>query len=475
MSRLAKDQSGLTLVEVVVAAFVLVLGSLAVFGVLSAATVNTQRAKATQVATNRAQQELEALRSLSKEDLALIAMPPNSSDPLDPGYRVNINNGTFAIERGASPHGYEKLVLKGGPLYGGGTIDGGTVNPGPEKFTSGDVSGEIYRYIVWRNDPNCAEESCPGKQDYKQIIVAVKLDQKGNEAAERGYVEVQSNFIDPTKTGQDNPIPGAEGVATAQQFFLSDTPCSASGETAREEVAGDHALHNTLGTCASGLQSGSTVGAPDALLLAPPPDPAPEDPEVPSTYDYSDDYTPAPSAETAKGIQIRRDATSGCNYDPTGVTAEKEWEAHRWVSDPMASDFVMTNGEGAGSATLDFFTRALNDQQYTGKLCIYLFDRHEEGSPPVATDSWNEKAEIPYWEYVSTQGNGFWWSNEWEEVRDTMEFSEPVTIPAGDRLGVALSVERAGTGGEHALGILYDHPDFRSRLEVPTTTSLEGE
>ncbi|HET9162478.1 MAG TPA: hypothetical protein VFN89_03400 [Solirubrobacterales bacterium] len=474
MARLAKDQSGITLVEVVVAAFVLTLGSLAVFGVLAAATINTQRAQGTQVATDRAQQEMEALRSLSKEELALTESPKPSSDPLNPDYRVNVNNHTFAIERGTVPSGYEKLVVEGGPLHGGGAISGGNVNPGPEPFTSGEVSGEIYRYIVWRNDPNCSEESCPGTQDYKQIIVAVKLDQKDNEASERGYVEVQSDFIDPTKTGQDNPVPGAEGVATAQQFFLSDTPCSASGETARVEIAGDHALHNTLGTCASGLQAGSTVGAPDALLRTPPPDPAPQDPEVPTVYDYSDDYTPAPSAETAKGIQIRRDATSTCHYDPTGATSEQEWEVHRWVSDRMASEFVMSNGEGIGSATLDFFTRALNDKQYTGKLCIFLFDRHEEGSPPVATDSWNGKAEIPYWEYVSTQGNGFWWTNEWEEVRDTMEFSGPVTIPPGDRLGVALSVERSGTGGENALDILYDHPDYRSRLEVPTTTPLEG-
>jgi hypothetical protein len=35
-------------------------------------------------------------------------------------------------------------------------------------------------------------------------------------------------------------------------------------------------------------------------------------------------------------------------------------------------------------------------------------------------------------------------------------------------------VERSGTG-EDALAILYDHPNYRSRIEVDTTTPLSGE
>ena len=47
------------------------------------------------------------------------------------------------------------MVYNGGSKYGGGTISGGVVNPGPEPFTSGDVSGNIYRFIVWQDDPTC--------------------------------------------------------------------------------------------------------------------------------------------------------------------------------------------------------------------------------------------------------------------------------------------------------------------------------
>ncbi|HEV2791010.1 MAG TPA: hypothetical protein VGV69_06900, partial [Solirubrobacterales bacterium] len=49
----------------------------------------------------------------------------------------------------------------------------------------------------------------------------------------------------------------------------------------------------------------------------------------------------------------------------------------------------------------------------------------------------------------------------------------PYTIPVGDRLGVALTVERSNTTGD-ALAIMYDHPRFPTRLEVDTNTPSEG-
>jgi type II secretory pathway pseudopilin PulG len=360
-----RAEDGLTIIEVVVAAVILAVGSLAAFGLLSTATKNTQRAKGTQVALDRAQQELEALRALSDEERALTATPPQSTNEFQPNFRVNDANATFALKR--TPVGeYKKLVVNGGPLYGenseGSVIKGGAVDPGPTHFESGDVSGDIYRYIVWRNDERCGA-SCPGDQDYKQIVVAVKLDTPGNLAGERGYVEVQSNFVDPTDNPANDPTPNNNGeVVTAQQFFLPDTPCASSGATDRQEIAGDHPLHNTLGTCSSGLQTGKTPGAPDALLLGAPPDPAPNDEGVPQAYDYADDYYLETTPDTDKGVQIPRDDTSGCHYVPANTT-NPEARVHRWVSDPMASDFRLSQ-----NVTFEFFTRTLNDELYTGEL-----------------------------------------------------------------------------------------------------------
>ena len=476
MNRRRAREDGFTLVEVLIAVLVVVTGALATFGLLGEAVKDTVRAKGTQVALDRAQQEIEALRSLSNKQLAMTTTPEPSTNPLNPNYRI-LSSGfanSFALTR--EPLGsYATMVINGEPLYGGGVVTGGVVNPGPSSFTSGDVSGEIYRYVVWRNDEKCGA-ACPGGQDFKQIVVAVKIDGPPNQGGERGYVEVQSDFVDPTDSPKSDPLPASNGqVVTAQQFFLTDTPCASGGTTARQTIGGDHLLHNTLGTCASGAKTEGTAGAPDTLMLSGPPDPAPEDPDLPLLYDYSSDsyLEPALNPDKDEGLQIRRDEkVGGCPYNPAKETASAnpQSQVHRWVTDPFASGFTLS-----GNITLEFYTRTINEAQHKGTLCVFLYKRHETGSPPTAEDSIlaNAKGGAGYWTFTP-EGNANWPSTEWKRIRLTMEFlSPPYTIPAGDRLGVALAVEGANTPAE-AIQIMYDHPQYPSRLEVDTNTPLEG-
>jgi Tfp pilus assembly protein PilV len=469
----AGAEAGLTIIEVLVAAVVLVAGAGAAFGLLGAATKNAQRAKATQVSLDLAQEELERLHSLPYERLALNSPPASSSDPLDPGYRVS--GEQFALQR--SPVGdYDTLAMN--------TETG--IAPESEFFSGdtehGGIKGTLYRYVVWRNDPTCPEEQCPGEEDYKQIVVAVKPDKPVNQTGERGYVEVQSELIDPAvyeeepseepeeegEGGGGSGNPGEE--VTAQQFFLSDTPCAASGETGRQEITADHLLHNTLGTCASGLKTGAAEpGAPDALLLNGAPDPDPLDPLNPPLYDYANDFYLEPTPDTDKGLQIRRDDTSGCHYDPTGTT-DPESQVHRWVTDPMPFDFEMTE-----TVTFEFYTRTLNDALYTGTLCVFLFDREESGSPPEAEDTLltEKPSGNAYWEYTP-EGNGFWPRNSWTRVRLTMEFeSAPHVVAKDDRVGIALGVDPGNTPAD-AIPIMYDHPNYPTRIEVDTETPIDG-
>jgi prepilin-type N-terminal cleavage/methylation domain-containing protein len=455
--------AGFTMVEVLIAVLILTLGALATFGLLSDAIRNTQRAKGTQVTLDRAQQEMEALRSLSNKQLAMTVTPEASLNPLSPNYRVS--GGAFALIR-QPPGSYANMVVNGGALYGGGAVEGGVVSPGPTSFSSGDVSGKVYRYVVWRNDVKCGA-GCPGEQDFKQIVVVVKLDNRANESGERGYVEVQSDFVDPTDSPKSDPLPGPGGkVVTAQQFFLTDTPCSSTGATTRQTISGDHLLHNTLGTCASGPQIERTKGAPDALLLGGPPDPAPEDPNDPALYDYSSDPYLEPTLNPGedKGVQIRPDEkANGCLYEPAKETTslDPESQVHRWVTDPMASDFTLT-----GKLTLEFYTRSINEAKHSGTLCVYVYKRHETEDAILA----NTKTGNGYWTYTETT----WPYSEWKRVRLSMDFnSPPYTIYKGERLGVALSVERANTPAD-AIQIMYDHPLFPARIEVDTNTPLEG-
>jgi hypothetical protein len=364
------------------------------------------------------------------------------------------------------------MVVNGGSIFGGGTVSGGVINPGPESFTSGQVSGRIYRFVVWRNDPQCSESLCGGAQDYKQVVVAVRLDQ--GTGYDRGYVETQSGFVDPEKTVLNEPAPGPSGVVTAQQFYLTDISCDLDGATSRPDPdvtpPAEHLLHNTLGTCNSGLQTGTTLGAPDALLLGGPPDRSPADPADPALIDYSNDFYLEPSPDTDKGLQIQRQDTSGCSYNPSG--SNPQGKIHRWVTDPFPSQFSVT-----GRATLEFFTRTINDSLHTGRLCVYLFRRSQSGS--IATDVLltntggtgvfgNGAAYFGY----SPASNGYWPRSAWTKVRLTMNFAS-LNISSGHRLGIAMSVDRQVTPAD-AIPVMYDHPAYPTRLEVETTTPISA-
>lgn len=464
-----ESESGFTIVEVLVATLILVIAAMTTFSLLSSATKNTERARATQVALDRAQQEVEKLRSLNNDELALTTAPQPSSNEYSPAFRVNSGEGTYALTR--SPVGnYKKMVVKGGRFYGGEEIKKGAVDPGPIPFSSGDVKGSVYRYVVWRNDEKCSETDCPGTEDYKQIVVAVKLDKIVSQAGERGYVEVQSNFVDPEDSAKNDPVPGAEGVITAQQFFLTDTPCSPSGETSRQEITGDHLLHNTLGVCSDGLQNETTPGAPDALLLGGPPDPAPADPNDPLRYDYSNDFYLEPTPDTDRGLQIRKEDTPGCYFTPTGTT-NPQARIHRWVTDPMEAEFKMS-----GKVTLKVFTRTLNGVNYKGGICVFLFKRHEKGAETTDTYLKDKVGEAPYWTY-SPGGVGTWpnETGKWSEVSVSMTISKsPEPLLVGERLGLAISVNPAKTDAD-AIPFMYDFPtEGTSRLEVETTTPIDG-
>jgi prepilin-type N-terminal cleavage/methylation domain-containing protein len=456
-----KAERGFTMVEVLVAIMILAIAAMTTFGLLSAATRNNQRAQASQVALEYAEQELEYLASLKDEKLALTKTPPASLNAMNPDYRVS--GAAFALDREpvGNPH---EMIVNGRSIYGGGTVAGGVVSPGPTPFTSGNVSGQVYRYVVWRNDERCGT-ACPGPEDYKQIVVAVKLDSPPNLAAERGYVEVQSNFVEPTKNAEDDPIANSEGkVVTAQQFFLTDTPCSSSGVVSRREITADHSLHNTLGTCANGEQTGANPGAPDALLLGSPPDPAPENELEPLEYEYSTDYPLAPGNNSDRGLQLRKEESKGCYSSPPHATGQAE-RIHRWVTDPMSADFEMS-----GKVTLSFFTKTVNESISKGRLCVFLFVRN--AAETADTYLTNLSGGTSYWTFTPEKNAN--WPTSWTNELLTMTLSKaPKTILAGERLGLALGLEAENTPAD-ALQIMYDHPNFPTRLEVETSTPIEG-
>ena len=458
-------QGGFTLIEVVIAIFLLTLGSLTVLSLVDASTRNNYRVEQSQVAVNQLEAELERIKQLPFAEVALMSAPASSGDQDDPAWRVS--GGQFALERDGSD--MRPLVVNGTSLAAGGDVSGGTLDPAPTEFQSGDIGGTISRYVVWVNDDRCPEDVCPGSQDIKRVIVAATLDSTAP-GGDRAYQELQTDLVDPDATPVVDAVPDGEGEeGSFATFFLTDTPCN---QSERQPLTGNHNTHNTLGQCPDGVKTGDTKGAPDLMFTDPPKLDTAYDPDQQPLYDYATDVEPAVGAADDKGLQIRHSELTGCTYEPTLLDGVPSQKVHRWVTPPIPQGFELLL---EGEATLSLWTRTLNAGTHPGRICVFLFARKFETNllgVQVPVDVLMENQDIT---------NALWFPHEedpwpranWTELHIDMDFlyAAGALLP-GERLGLAISVEKNGTNPGDGLEFMYDHPSFDSRLQVKTSSIL---
>lgn len=148
-SRLA-DQRGMSIVEVMVAALVLAVGVLATMNVVLGSRDLTTTSEKLEAASHVAEKELEALQSLSWTAQAHSAIPASGPAP------YTVNSGVFqwpADRPGAT------------------VVDaGGVVQNAATPWSDGRLSGSVYRFVSWVDDP-----CCPGPWNYKRLTVVVTV------------------------------------------------------------------------------------------------------------------------------------------------------------------------------------------------------------------------------------------------------------------------------------------------------------
>jgi hypothetical protein len=451
--------------EVMVAMLILALGAMAVLNLISAEAHSSYRNEQTQVVSDRLQQEMERITALPYAKIALTGLPAASADPSNPAARVQGVN--FAVNRdgtGAAP-----LVYDGSALYGGGSIcdsthECGAVDPTPTHFSSGNVGGTIYRYVVWQNDPTCSDTACPGSQDLKRVIVAVALDPTAA-GGTRIYQEIQTQVSDPNAqpASNSNPAPGSNGSGYPWTFWLTDTTCN---NATRQTITGDHLTHNTRGVCSAGLQNGNNPGAPDLMVNSPPTLTT----ETP-LYDYATDVEPPTGGDQDKGLQLMKGSGTGCDSQALTVASGPETDQptrfqqlHEWLSPPIPSGATVAL---IGSGTLNLWSETVGGASYNGEICIWLFVRTTNGSGSVVqTAAVNQSPSgQTYFTYTGSP-----WPAGWSEIHVPLSFTLGTQLGAGAQLGLAVGVHPTGTAGS-GLQFLYDEPSFDSRLEVNSTTS----
>ena len=160
----AKREDGFTLVELLIALVVLVVGIFAVIASFDATRRLGTNSESQTVRAQVAERDLQQLISQGYDALGLSSTPTHSTDPNNPNYYVtNGSPSTFQWDLTTS----SRIE----PLCTSATGCAGSIAPGPTSWTSGDASGSIYRFVTWVND-SCAS-ACSSSTDFKRVTVMV--------------------------------------------------------------------------------------------------------------------------------------------------------------------------------------------------------------------------------------------------------------------------------------------------------------
>jgi hypothetical protein len=391
---------------------------------------------------------------------------------------------------------YWNLVYDGGHSNEtGDTVSGGAIDPGPTPFQSGNVSGKIYRYVVWEPEANCTNCSHRENSDlyqgqrvgwYKHVVIAVALDPTAA-ATSRPYQEIQGDVGNPAAGDDTCTGDGCPGKSTKDStpwtFWLTDTPCN---NDARQPITSDHLTHNTLGRCSDQGQTGSSFGAPDLMFTRGAPCENNDCNTPQPQYDYATDVEPGcdptgnPNCSPDdRGLSEVPPSQPGCLLN-TGLAlapyasllefapteGDPQLKVHKWLSQIIPASWP-NNVVLDGTGSLDLWTKAPESAQ-SGRICIWLFARYISGAGSVA----EVPVDVPavsgvniYQQYSQTP-----WPADWSEIHVDLSFAQ-VTLPPEYRLGLAIGVEKGGTTAS-GLDFNYDHPTYDSRLVVDTHSAL---
>ena len=222
---------GFTVVEVVIAAVLLAITAIAVFGLVDAASRNNFRSQQSQVVNDRLQQEMERVKQVPYDQLALNSLPPIRTLPMTrtPGSRGR--RSTSAQREQLRGPGLQRRQLSGGGRNG----ERRDARLRADVVSKRRVKGSIYRYVTWQHDDACG--NC-GQDWYKHVVIAVALDPTAS-GSTRTYQELQGNLSNPN-AGLSKCPTGSSGCTnpggpdpTPWTFWLTDTPCNFAADASR--------------------------------------------------------------------------------------------------------------------------------------------------------------------------------------------------------------------------------------------------
>jgi|GEM_PF-5177386 len=480
---------------------VLVVGILGTFTTFDTSQrlslVSERHATMTQIA----QREIERIEGIPYSQIGLSSTPSTSTDPTNPDYYVVAGSPPQYEWNRSSSSSRETLDID----TTNGTI--APVQSWNETTQGGTLSGYIYDFVTWTTDPappggsaSACSPGCPSSQDYKRITVAVTMtsglqptpvyvasviaDPQAAPAGGTSNGTAGNPLANPATTCQNSSgqtVQCTSGIdsGNANTYFLHDWAATNSGTP--QTPSADHTTHPTAGTTSGGTcttsqsqasNSSQTSGCPIPDLMN---KTAPAGTTSTPLYNYSTDQC----ADTCyPGGRLLQPTCSGlCSGSSGGGTGSTSdctggaWssgllnvQSEFWVTNPLSSSKTLT---GAGGISL--FTQTLGSAAATVSFCAEIYDVPPSGTassladldayPPVALGG---GAYVP----PTDPSTGSNWPLSLGETSFVFTFSnQPVTVPAGDRIGLRVWMKATQ---DTPIDVVYDNPNYPSQLELNT-------
>ena len=177
----ARAQDGFAIAEILVAIMVISLAVMALVSVFDGSRRLATNAEKHNVASAMANKELERVTAQPWKKLALAAAPAASTtDPDDPTYYLSAGPCGTGLPASSPCYRYSWAdPTKVEPLVVDPTDGDAMANPqtwsAPSPAGGTRLSGDIYRFVTWVDDPNCLSAACGGAGAYKRVLVAVTV------------------------------------------------------------------------------------------------------------------------------------------------------------------------------------------------------------------------------------------------------------------------------------------------------------
>ncbi len=177
----SRGEDGFTIIEVLVAAFILVLAALAVFIGFAGAIHGIQRGREMQQGVSVAQREMERIRIEPFDQVGLTSTtvtPAAASEVKSPASRVSPGGGEFNLNRSGAPD-YRPFT------------PGDLEVERPEVNSVGGSKMNVFRFVV------CEQEDEAGCIAKRIIVDVVPVSADNQSGYQHSYYELQSTIVEP--------------------------------------------------------------------------------------------------------------------------------------------------------------------------------------------------------------------------------------------------------------------------------------